>query len=551
MAGADLSGITVAVGSGKGGVGKSTVTVNLAVHWAARGFRVALVDLDPLSNLHVILDIPENRMQGFPSPTSEDSGLEDHVLPLFPRIDLLFPGQRMHRVDAPDLREALFTRFPSMIAARWDVVILDLPAGISHEENLSFLPFIRNLVIVCNSEPTSHVSAGGYIRASSEINPELSYHIWHNKFDRRIIPGFDPRALVENYNHYVPEDLSITPDIIPRVQDVAFLPHDPSMDLLYAEGEYHHHLLGKFLELADLLDSTSLAEMHSSCGLPRSWRILIKHYVIHHGEASGYEGLMEWLGDLGDGTPPAFTLEQSLLIRKYLAVQARHPLRERTSRMRRAFLELQELLVDGSLTGREARLRQGSVHTSSTRAMGLCRSLLEYLCSCLEGERKAPWPAAAGPDMRRLAGLLLYYYAFYRLSENGAMQKSIRSFVPHRQDSTGRPVRDRRAQISLLVEHDKAYRDAYFGLVKRIFPVVQKQMLSIATGSRLKTLVFLDPSGKPNHNAYLKLLNRTVNDIANSGLGIGVGLQFNTSANEFRKGADLLRERIGMTIREA
>src|SRR5580658_9188322 len=43
----------IAVGGGRGGVGKSLVAVNLAVYFAQLGKRVVLVDADPMgSNLH-------------------------------------------------------------------------------------------------------------------------------------------------------------------------------------------------------------------------------------------------------------------------------------------------------------------------------------------------------------------------------------------------------------------------------------------------------------------------------------------------------------------
>ena len=58
----DLPGekYTVAVASGKGGVGKSTVAANLAAQWVARGYRVGLLDLDIYGpSLPILLGINE------------------------------------------------------------------------------------------------------------------------------------------------------------------------------------------------------------------------------------------------------------------------------------------------------------------------------------------------------------------------------------------------------------------------------------------------------------------------------------------------------------
>ena len=52
----------IVVTSGKGGVGKTTVTANLGMYLSALGARVALIDIDfGLNNLDVVMGI-ENRV---------------------------------------------------------------------------------------------------------------------------------------------------------------------------------------------------------------------------------------------------------------------------------------------------------------------------------------------------------------------------------------------------------------------------------------------------------------------------------------------------------
>src|SRR5438874_13251765 len=75
-----LSGVRniVAVGSGKGGVGKSTIAVNIAVSLAMAGARVGLLDGDiygPTTPIMLGLDLPPKSI-GNPMFPEESNGLK-------------------------------------------------------------------------------------------------------------------------------------------------------------------------------------------------------------------------------------------------------------------------------------------------------------------------------------------------------------------------------------------------------------------------------------------------------------------------------------------
>lgn len=55
--------------AGKGGVGKTTVVGSLARVWARDGMKVLAIDADPASHLHMILEVPPDKV---PRPISEE-----------------------------------------------------------------------------------------------------------------------------------------------------------------------------------------------------------------------------------------------------------------------------------------------------------------------------------------------------------------------------------------------------------------------------------------------------------------------------------------------
>jgi flagellar biosynthesis protein FlhG len=129
-------------------------------------------------------------------------------------------------------------------------------------------------------------------------------------------------------------------------------------------------------------------------------------------------------------------------------------------------------------------------------------------------------PLDKDPFLRNLAGLLLFSTAFYRLSSVKSVFDLFYRFFPRRKTASGALVRDRYTQIRSFFENDKSYHDRYFTLIKTLFPVVMKQVSSVAEALRATGLLFAGSDGNPDRNIYLRLLMDTVHDTVHSGLGV-------------------------------
>jgi ATP-binding protein involved in chromosome partitioning len=114
-----------AVASGKGGVGKSSVTVNLAAAMAAEGLRVGVVDAD-------IYGFSVPRMLGVDAPPTR---VDDMILPPIAHgvkvisIGMFVPGNQPVVWRGPMLHRALEQFLSDVFWGDLDVLLMDLPPG--------------------------------------------------------------------------------------------------------------------------------------------------------------------------------------------------------------------------------------------------------------------------------------------------------------------------------------------------------------------------------------------------------------------------------------
>ncbi|MBV8380638.1 MAG: MinD/ParA family protein [Paucibacter sp.] len=154
---------TLAVTSGKGGVGKTFVTANLAAALAARGYKVLVLDADlGLANLDVVLNL-------YPKLTLHDvfterCTLDQAILPAPGGFSVLLAGSGMVEYSrlTLEVRDKLL-HILDVVKPRFDWVLLDTGAGIS-DVVLYAISLAREVMVVATPEPTSLTDAYATIK---------------------------------------------------------------------------------------------------------------------------------------------------------------------------------------------------------------------------------------------------------------------------------------------------------------------------------------------------------------------------------------------------
>ncbi len=153
----------LAVTSGKGGVGKTFLSANLAAALTRRGERVLVLDADlGLANLDVVLNF-------VPKITLHDvftgkAALEDAIVPAPGGFSVLLAGSGMVEYSrlTPAVRDQLIDVIKTL-APRFDRILLDTGAGIS-DVVLFAVSLADEVALVVTSEPTSLTDAYATIK---------------------------------------------------------------------------------------------------------------------------------------------------------------------------------------------------------------------------------------------------------------------------------------------------------------------------------------------------------------------------------------------------
>jgi flagellar biosynthesis protein FlhG len=208
----------IAIASGKGGAGKTNVSVNLAVALARRGRRTMLVDCDVgLANANILLGM-ESELS-IADVAARERGLAE-VSRAGPGGMMLVPGHSgigMGGTLGDGARAELAAAFRPYVGD-FDEVIVDTGGGIAGE-TLSLVAASDLVLVVLANEPTAFMDAYALVKGLAVRHGCSRFAIVTN----RVRGEADGRALFDRFQSVVEQFLPVHLDHLGSVPEDPYL----------------------------------------------------------------------------------------------------------------------------------------------------------------------------------------------------------------------------------------------------------------------------------------------------------------------------------------
>lgn len=154
--------------SGKGGVGKTNFSINLAIKLQQKGKKVLILDADiGMSNANILLGV--SGKANLSEVILGKSSFKDIIIKGPEGVDLINGGtdlfliESLHKTEQEEIMRSL----EGMGA--YDIILVDNGAGIN-KHSMTFSSFADEIIIVTTPEPTSLTDAYRILKANSIYN---------------------------------------------------------------------------------------------------------------------------------------------------------------------------------------------------------------------------------------------------------------------------------------------------------------------------------------------------------------------------------------------
>jgi flagellar biosynthesis protein FlhG len=246
----------IAVISGKGGVGKTVITANLAAALSSLGRRILLVDADlGLANLDILLGLDprltlNDALRGICSP-------EEVLLRTAQGFDLLPTGSGLP--EGAVYTSSFAEHFESIIGSldsRYDAILFDAGAGVG-DIVLYFANLAQDILLIVTPEPTSLMDAYATIKILHQLHKRNEFLLIVNqaKPDNSTQIGTAvAHHLQKVISKFLGSQHPIRLELIGSIPQDSAIPHSIRQRQLLRETNPHAPSTGSIRHLANFLD---------------------------------------------------------------------------------------------------------------------------------------------------------------------------------------------------------------------------------------------------------------------------------------------------------